>query len=119
MQFKKTFKEFSATPRQAITVPAAAEKQVVKQEQENKSVIPALPVNPVQDKISTVKKSGNFRDMILSVQLSTHGPRDQDNDNYNPIKCSYQGRSRPIHPKVCEWHRDMRDVNCHQCERYS
>ena len=29
---------------------------------------------------------------------------------YKPVMCNYKGRLRPLHPKVCEWHKERNDT---------
>lgn len=32
--------------------------------------------------------------------------------NEPPIRCPYRGKPRPVHPAVCEYHREMKDPEC-------
>lgn len=52
------------------------------------------------------------------VTLYYHDPFPESRGRYTPVRCRYKGEERLVHPAACQWHKDVQDPECHQCERY-
>ncbi len=60
--------------------------------------------------------------MIKSIKLILHTPDSLEaSKKEEHVPCDYRGLSRWVHPYVCRWHIEQRDVECARvkCARYA
>jgi hypothetical protein len=62
-----------------------------------------------------------MRGMITSVQLIQHTLESLEaTKKTEHVYCEYRNRARRVHPHVCRWHIEKKDVECARakCARY-
>ena len=75
------------------------------------------PTPPIPEKVERTASLQQVRGVAGKPSFQQPNSNQQWTGDEPFIRCPYRGRSRPIHPAVCQWHRERNGVVDLECVR--